>query len=234
MSRPAAPHLPQRVPQRANGEDSRERLLTAAVHCFADQGFADTSIRDVAARAGTNVASIRYYFGDKAGLYRAAFHEPLGSPRDDIRLFDDPAMTVEQALRGLFAGFIGPLKENALVQQCIRLHMREMVEPTGVWDEEVEGGIKPYQEALQAVLARRFGLKKPDDDIARLGINIIAMGVFLYVGRDINVRLHPHITSSPKALDVMHDRLVMYALGMIEAEAHRRLTAKPPKTGKSA
>lgn len=221
----------QRTPQRSDGEDSRERLLVAAVNCFAEKGFADTSIRDVAARAGVNVASISYYFGDKAGLYRAAFTEPMGSPKDDIALFDDPDMTIEEAIGGMFFGFIEPLKANELVQQCIRLHMREMVEPTGLWEEEIKEGISPYHTALMQLLCRHYRLKKIDDDIMRLALNITAMGVFLYVGRDLNMRIHPQIVSTPKALDVMHERLVMYALAMIEAEGRRR--NKKPETKKA-
>ena len=58
---------------RSDGVQSRERLLMAAMRLFAEQGFAKTSTREIALAAGTNIASISYYFGDKAGLYRAAF-----------------------------------------------------------------------------------------------------------------------------------------------------------------
>jgi TetR/AcrR family transcriptional regulator, regulator of cefoperazone and chloramphenicol sensitivity len=210
---------------RIDGEESRQCLLQAAVQCFAEHGFARTSIRKVATLAGVNIAAISYYFGDKAGLYRAAFTEPMGTPKDDIALFSGKDLSVDDALRGLFSGFIEPLKQNALVQQCIRLHMREMVEPTGVWEQEIDQGIKPYQAALAKVLCRHYGVKKADDDIYRLVISVVALGVHLYVGREINLKLQPRLVAGPVALDVMCDRLVMYARAMVDAEGARRLAS---------
>ena len=63
------------------GEDARSRLLRSGLRLFAQQGYSKTSTRELAEDAGVNVASISYYFGDKAGLYRAVFFEPLGAPQ---------------------------------------------------------------------------------------------------------------------------------------------------------
>jgi TetR/AcrR family transcriptional regulator, regulator of cefoperazone and chloramphenicol sensitivity len=207
---------------RIDGEESRQRLLQAAVQCFAEQGFAKTSTRNIATQAGVNIAAISYYFGDKAGLYRAAFTEPMGTPQDDIALFAGNSLSLDEALRGLYSGFIEPLKQNVLVQQCIRLHMREMVEPTGLWEEEMDQGIKPYQQALAKVLCRHYGVTKADSDIHRLVMSIVALGVHLYVGRELNLKLHPRLITGTKALDTMAERLVMYAHAMINAEGARR------------
>jgi TetR/AcrR family transcriptional regulator, regulator of cefoperazone and chloramphenicol sensitivity len=208
---------------RIDGEASRMRLLQAAVQCFAEHGFAKTSTRMIATQAGTNIAAISYYFGDKAGLYRAAFTEPMGTPQDDIGLFAGEDLSLNDALRGLYSGFIEPLKQNVLVQQCIRLHMREMVEPTGMWEEEIDQGIKPHHEALVKLLCRHYDVKKSDDDIQRLAICIVALGVYMYVGRECSLQLHPKLVSGAKALDTMAQRLVMYARAMIDAEGARRL-----------
>lgn len=56
---------------RRQGEETRERILDAALPLFADLGFAGASTRKLAESADCNVATIAYYFGDKAGLYLA-------------------------------------------------------------------------------------------------------------------------------------------------------------------
>src|SRR5258706_2235424 len=81
MSTPVHDRL--RAP-RSDGEQSRGRLLHAGLRLFAQQGFAKTSTREIAEAANTNVASISYYFGDKAGLYRAVFLEPIDTPPRDM------------------------------------------------------------------------------------------------------------------------------------------------------
>jgi TetR/AcrR family transcriptional regulator, regulator of cefoperazone and chloramphenicol sensitivity len=202
--------------------DSRQRLLHAALRCFAEHGFEKTSTRMIADHAQANVAAIRYYFGDKAGIYRAAFIEPMGQPETDIALFDNPKWDIEQALRGLYSGFIEPLKQGELVQLCTKLHMREMVEPTGLWQEEIDHGVAPYHMALVKVLCRHLGVKKEDDDVHRLALCIVAQAVFLYMGREVLQAVRPHLVNNAAALDVMGDRLTQYALAMVEAERKRR------------
>ena len=83
-------------------EETRARLLQAGLRLFALQGYSKTSTRELAEAAGANVASISYYFGDKAGLYRAVSFEPMGSPADDIARFVGPELTLSQALRGYY------------------------------------------------------------------------------------------------------------------------------------
>ena len=207
---------------RSDGEQSRERLLHSALGLFAQHGFAKTSTRQIAEAAGANLAAIRYYFGDKAGLYRAAFFELQGKPEDDIARFSNPALSLREALRGVYVGFLEPLKQGELTRCCMTLHMREMLEPTGLWEEEIKQGIKPMHEALVAVLCRHLGLKRADDDVRRLAICVAALGVHLHVGRDVTDALVPRLNAGAKALDQWADRLVMYAEAMVSAEAQRR------------
>ncbi|HXD76345.1 MAG TPA: TetR family transcriptional regulator [Puia sp.] len=48
--------------------DKREHILSAAEELFAEKGFDGTSVRDIAQRAGVNLAMISYYFGSKEKL----------------------------------------------------------------------------------------------------------------------------------------------------------------------
>ena len=203
-------------------QQPREKILLIALELFAELGFERATVRQIAKKAQVNVSAISYYFGDKVGLYRAAFTEPMGSPKDDIALFDSPNLTIEQALNGLFSGFIEPLKQNELAKLCTRLHMREMVEPTGLWAQEIDNGITPYHQALLVVLQKHLNLNKIDDDLHRLAMCILAMGVHLFVGRDVIEKICPQITHGEDALKTMQQRLVLFAMSMVDAEATRR------------
>lgn len=54
--------------------DARTRILSAAGDVFTEKGFEKATIRDICQRAGTNVASVNYYFQDKAGLVNAVLN----------------------------------------------------------------------------------------------------------------------------------------------------------------
>lgn len=56
--------------RRAAGQATRERLLAAAEHLFANRGFDATSTRALVEQAGVDIAMIVYHFGSKLGLYR--------------------------------------------------------------------------------------------------------------------------------------------------------------------
>lgn len=200
----------------------RNKILLTALALFAEFGFERATVRQIAKLARVNISAISYYFGDKVGLYKAAYTEPMGSPKDDIALFDSPNLTLEQALNGLFSGFIEPLKQNKYVAFCIRLHMREMVEPTGLWQQEIDDGIQPYQHALNLVLQNHLGLLTIDDDCHRLSTSIVAMGVHLYVGREVIEKICPQMINTDQALMQTQLRLVMFAMSMIKAEKERR------------
>lgn len=52
-------------------ERTKQRILDAALDCFANQGFTSTSLRDIAERAGTTHGLPRHHFGSKEELWKA-------------------------------------------------------------------------------------------------------------------------------------------------------------------
>lgn len=60
-------------PPSTTGEETRTRLLDAARWCFAEFGYAGTSNREVAKRAGLTSGAIYHYFESKHELYLAAY-----------------------------------------------------------------------------------------------------------------------------------------------------------------
>lgn len=55
----------------------RERLLKAALDSFLSEDYHRVTTRLIAEKAGANVSMIRYYFGNKEGLYEEMIRETL-------------------------------------------------------------------------------------------------------------------------------------------------------------
>lgn len=58
-------------------ESVRARLVKAALECFLADDYHNVTTRLIAERAGANVSMIRYYFGNKEGLYEEMIRETL-------------------------------------------------------------------------------------------------------------------------------------------------------------
>lgn len=223
ISSDPTPSVAEPRKQRSDGTEARLLLLHAALRLFSEKGFAKTSTREIALAAGANLAAISYYFGDKAGLYRAAFTEPMGCAQDHLTTLDQPDLSLRQSLHGFMASFLAPMKQGELVQQCTRLHFREMLEPTGVWAEEIDNGIKPAHTALVTLLCRHLGLKQADDGLHRLAFSITGLAIQLFVTRDIVQAIRPRLLD-PEGIDAWCDQLVNYAEAMVNIEAAQRST----------
>lgn len=60
------------------GEETRARIILAAIKCFGEYGFAGASTRDIATEAGVNAPALQYYFDNKEGVYKACIEYMVG------------------------------------------------------------------------------------------------------------------------------------------------------------
>lgn len=78
-------------PKSRDALKTRQLLLTAARRRFAHDGYAATTVRDIATDAGVNVALINRYFESKVGLFEACLTlavEEFDEPASDLT-FDE-------------------------------------------------------------------------------------------------------------------------------------------------
>ena len=146
----------------------QNRLLGAAEQLFAEKGYEGTSVRDITATAGCNVAAVNYHFGGKENLYTEVFRRRLRSLRD-IRLAaidkvmseDSGKAMLEELLRAFAVAFLEPVASQEQGRQIIKLVTREMFDqhlPKGMFSDEV---VIPTTTSLgQAVAKLCPGLEK--------------------------------------------------------------------------
>lgn len=63
---------------KSDSTEVKDRILDEARSLFIRKGFKGTSIRDIAAASGANVAMINYYFRSKYNLFEIIFEEAFG------------------------------------------------------------------------------------------------------------------------------------------------------------
>jgi AcrR family transcriptional regulator len=86
-------------PRAGDPSATRKGILRAAEESFASSGYTAATTREMAARAGVNVATLHYHFGDKRSLYRAVREESL---RGELPRFADAGDARERL--GVFLG----------------------------------------------------------------------------------------------------------------------------------
>jgi AcrR family transcriptional regulator len=219
------------TPVRADGTLARKRLLDTALRLFAEKGYQKTSTREIADQAGVNLGAISYYFGDKPGLYRAAFCESCCDTTNapDIQLACDcvpdhraAGLSPAEALGVFFRNFLQPLKQGDQVRLFMRLHFRELVEPSGVLGNEMEEDMAALFRALAGLVADALTLPAADPDALRLTHAVMGVAIHFFVAQDLVEQTSPQLVARPDDIDTLADRLALYAEGMIAAETHRR------------
>lgn len=73
--------------------ETRERIIKAAIRCFARDGLHGVSLRAVGKEAGQkNTAAVHYHFGDREGLLRASLDFILSAISEPVSLAEASAM----------------------------------------------------------------------------------------------------------------------------------------------
>jgi TetR/AcrR family transcriptional regulator len=113
----SARRAPEPDVRRRDAERTRQALLDAARHEFADKGLAGARVTEIADRAGVNKQLISYYFGGKQGLYDTLVEQWLEQERE----MTDPAIGLDE----LVARYLAVAHDQPELQ---RLFIRENLE----------------------------------------------------------------------------------------------------------
>lgn len=64
--------MSRNTPDSSKDEKSRDQILDRAIKVFSEKGFGGASLREIADQAGVSHSMVKYYFGGKEALWRAA------------------------------------------------------------------------------------------------------------------------------------------------------------------
>jgi TetR/AcrR family transcriptional regulator len=177
---------------RADETNQRERLLDAAVACFAADGVAATSLRGIALKAGVTPALVNYYFGSKEQLLDAFIAERVTVAVQVLReslleAGDDP-----RALLGAFVRGIHGVVERFPWWPAI--WVREVLSEKGALRDVLHKIIAPQVTQLLArtlVDAQKRGAISADLDPRLLVVSLVGLTMFPLAAEHIWRRIFP-------------------------------------------
>ncbi len=221
------------VPASPRSADTRRRLLEAAADVFAEHGFRSATIQEICRRAGANIAAVNYHFADKERLYRAVLRhaeEACGGDRPP----ELPAGTTpEDRLRAHVEWFLLHLLDEGRPAWHGRLMAREMIEPTDVLDELVEGHIRESHASLLGIVREILGPRASEAQLRSCAFSITGQCVFYHNAAPVIARLYGGLAVRRAQVPGLAAHITGFSLAALRAiaaapERRKRTTVRRP------
>jgi AcrR family transcriptional regulator len=129
-------------------------IVAAALHVFAEKGFAGARIDEIARRAGVSKGTVYLYFETKSDIFRAVVHDAIIPNIDEIEAtvlaLDLPFAETLKMLLPRFAELVTARPIGAVVKMVVG-ESRNFPELARVWHDEV---IAKGLAVISALIAR--------------------------------------------------------------------------------
>jgi AcrR family transcriptional regulator len=177
------------APRNRRARQTRQRVVAAASELFIADGYAPTTLEQVAAHAGVSVQTVYFHFGNKRTLLKQAVDvaavgddEPvplLDRPwLDEVRAETEPRRLVERWLANSRAilGRVGP------IMGVVRDAADADPEMAAQWATNEEQRAAAYR-MLAELLEERSALRVPVDEATDILCALLGLEVYLLLAR---------------------------------------------------
>ncbi|WP_028849344.1 TetR/AcrR family transcriptional regulator [Thermocrispum municipale] len=190
----------------------REQLLAAARRLLEDKGYAHITARDLVAASGTNLASIGYHFGSKAGLLNEAIGEiyrEWAEQLTEIALGAKVRSPVERA-HVTWSAFLQTLDEKrALLVSFLEAFAQTERNPE--LREQLAGHYRRIREHVAQLVANELGGDVSPDDPRAAAVASFVIAVC--DGLAVQWLLDPSRTPDPDELVAGLDMIWAFSTG---------------------
>lgn len=133
--------------------DTKDRILDTAQRLIGEQGYAATSLRQIIAEAGVNLAAVHYHFGSKEELLDAIIARKVGPVNEERMARLQRVEAGVLSVRKILEAWLLPTAEAAdRDASFVRLMGRMMAE--GMLHTVVEKHFRKPAERISGVLRR--------------------------------------------------------------------------------
>src|SRR5882672_7085282 len=144
--------------------DKKAHILNVAMQLFAEKGFEGSSIRDLAARAGVNVAMVNYYFGSKEKLFESMVAQKASYTRGVLdEIVKNTALSDIEKIDAVIDTYVDRLFTNRVFHRVI--HQELMLSQRESLQQSIADIIFPNSLLIKEILeegTRKGAFKKAD------------------------------------------------------------------------
>ncbi len=162
---------------RADGTETRRKLLDAAGVLFAENGYHSTKTSDICAAAGANVAALHYHFGSKEKMYVAAwrheFEKSIAKYPPDGGV--PSAAPVAERLRGHTLALVR--RSMDLESRDFDIARREMSHHTGLLSHVITDAMEPLRKMHVELIRAILGPEAAEQDVQLCAMSVHAQCV---------------------------------------------------------
>jgi TetR/AcrR family transcriptional regulator len=144
--------MPNPTRRRRGPAPGARRIENAARRLFANRGYADTSMADVAAAASVSKATVFHHYRSKRALYEALLGDAVAGFREQLV----PLLDAESDLQGSLREFaLAHVERLTRMQGTMRLILREMLSGSPAAGELFAGSEMSHNFSLLVDALRR-------------------------------------------------------------------------------
>ena len=204
-----------------NPEQTKERILAAAIDVFSSQGLGGARVDAIAERAGANKRMIYHYFGNKDQLYLRVLetvYSHIRSHERELHLDDlDPESAMRELVRYTFDYFV----ENP---HFIRLLNNENLYEAAHLKRlpSIRDMHMPLTAQIKAILDRGVasGVFRNGVDPVQLYISIAGVGYFYLSNVHTLSTIFELQLGSKKAIEERRRHVIDFILGFLRAKGN--------------
>ncbi len=201
-------------PGTPKGDETRQRILDAALEAFGEASFKAVTTRRIAEAASVSLPTLQYYFGDKEGLYRACaeaiverYRRHTGAAAQAARAVsghvlseDGAAETARVQLKALIRALAGFLVGSTEAERWAQFVGRELRDPGPAFEILYESLWRPGVEITARLIARILHRPQSDPAARIQALLLISSLLAFQSGRSISLRTMHWPAIGPKQL----------------------------------
>ncbi len=201
-------------------DSTRRALLEAAATIFAEKGYHEATVRQIAKRARANVAAVKYHFSDKLGLYSEVLRKTvLSAGHELVPTIVHRDASPERIVEQLIHAFVGRIVGADQLDLRFRLIAHELARPTPALSRLVKEIIQPNYDRLRNVVGKMLGLPADDEQTCFCVLSIVGQ-IILYVrAGSFFGSLRPRLKLTPKRVERIADHIAAFSLAYLRSVA---------------